>query len=102
MSLEPLPFDIDVRVRQYADKQHLSHDQAVIKLLEEGLNSAQSGGIQHNPQVEEILENLGEIRADRARFLAGVTAPNESAGRLIGILADEPEAVKAIENSVRE
>ena len=38
MSFEPLPSNLEQDVRQFASRQHISRDEAVIKLIETGLH----------------------------------------------------------------
>ncbi|HEY3780862.1 MAG TPA: hypothetical protein VGL56_07250 [Fimbriimonadaceae bacterium] len=44
MSLEPLPPKIERGVERYAREQHISHDEALLKLIETGLTAAKTSG----------------------------------------------------------
>jgi hypothetical protein len=99
MSFE-LPNNIEKSVQQFAAERHLSHDAAVVKLIETGLqHSPKNGKPSKNKSgnlVTDALQKVEGVRAERTKELAELSRRDEAVGRLIGFLKDEPETVEAI------
>ena len=90
MSLEPLPPNIERGVERFAQEQHISHDEALLKLIETGLTAnktaVQAGstanvqipGLPSEPMsaedaaiVDEAMAFVTEARRERSERLFG-------------------------------
>ena len=107
MSLEHLPTNIEEGVQQFAIRQQISRDEAILKLVETGLSvtksepepAKKSGQTQ---LVAEAVSKIQQVREERAIELATLSTPSESANELIGFLQGDPETVETIRQAIHE
>ena len=84
MSLKHLPENLEQSVKQFASQQHISRDEAVIKLIETGLKDvkakAQIAGLSGSPMsdeeaaiVDDALAIAMEARRERSERMIAAT-----------------------------
>jgi len=82
MSFDPLPKKLEEGVSRFAEEQHISHGEAVLRLIESGLKSsnprARIRGLSGKPMsdedakiVDEALAISMEARRERSRRILG-------------------------------
>lgn len=74
MSLEHLPPDVEQGVEMFAGRHHISHDEAIVRLLESGLEHEQSmakiNGLSGMPMTDEdarVVDDAVSIAMDARR-----------------------------------
>ncbi len=73
MGFEDLPDDIEQDIRRFADEQHLTRDEAVIRLLESGLVATKTKnkfgipGLPSEPMSDEDAAVMDQIVDDAMR-----------------------------------
>ncbi len=87
MSFEPLPPHLEQSVQRFASQQHITHDEAVIRLIETGLTTAGADD--------------GNLSASPRQSKKGSRAPRstENPEAIIGLFADLPgfrESIDAV------
>lgn len=106
MSLEPLPPRLERAVANFAKKERISHDEAILKLLAAGLSQTdpRPSAKQTNSSrvVAEALRKVEGVVEARAEELAALSRRDKSVKGLIGFLKDEPDVVEAIRTANRE
>src|SRR5204862_240192 len=78
----------DRNIRTVSQANHLTHEQAALQLITGSL-----------VDEESPAALIARVRAEKARRKAGITSPaplTSDAEKLIGLLADAPEAAEAI------
>lgn len=105
MSFEPLPTSLEQGVNRFADEQHISRDEAVLKLIQTGLTA--SFGQSNAPEVANsrtVATCADDSIAARRVRTAERQANRETLAKirpiapdaLIGFLAGAPEVAEAI------
>lgn len=84
MSLEPLPPNLEQGVQRFAAEQHISHDEALRKLIQTGLTTSQTAP--RTPSEE----------AKRKKAQGPLDGSNPSG--IIGLFKDDPVAIQAIDD----
>jgi hypothetical protein len=103
MSFEHLPPSIEQGIQRFADERRISHDEALLRLIQTGLTATKP-----TPHAgDEIAENAMEARRQRsserrARREALAKTRPESPDALIGFLADAPEVAESIRQLAHE
>ncbi len=108
MSFEELPRDLEASVQRFARQQHISQDEAVLKLIEVGLSivaaeneSSTAANDIETANVEDVLAAATSARRRRteARQVHRerlAEARPDAPDALIGYLGDAPEVAESI------
>jgi len=93
MSFEHLPADIELGIQSCASELHISHDEAVLKVLEVGLLAmrSDSGGV---PPPRSRKASAAERRAKLASL---AELPPERANAVFGAFSDVPGFQESID-----
>ena len=92
MSFEPLPPNLEKGINRFAREHHLSHDEAVIKLIETGLTIVSPPTTMSTPQA-------GRLSQGRARRGPRPPLRTDDPEAIIGLFADAPgfrESIDAV------
>jgi hypothetical protein len=109
MSYQQLPSPVEQSIERFAHDHHISHDEAVLYLIETGLQQTPSA-VQFEQPEGSVAENAGAISpendeplhaaiASRHRHLKRGPQPplrTDSPERIIGLFADSPDTVDSI------
>ena len=106
MSFEPLPQNLEQGVNRFAQQQHVSHDEAVLILIETGLRHAPlPESLNEDNAVGPRLEVTANGRGAPLRKIAEDVRPTrgpqpplrtDNPESIIGLFADSPEIVDYI------
>ncbi|HEY3780437.1 MAG TPA: hypothetical protein VGL56_05095 [Fimbriimonadaceae bacterium] len=104
MNYEHLPSNIEQGVQQFAEQNHISHDEAVLLLIETGINAVHASevGTMATPQErKERHELVTELRRKKGK---GPNPPlsTDNPESVIGLFADRPDIVDSILQVVEE
>jgi hypothetical protein len=105
MSLEHLPPNIEQGIQRFADERHISHDEALVRLIQTGLTASKPTTVPKaaDESAAHALAARRERSAERrARRESLAQTRPETPDALIGFLADAPEIAESIRQLAHE
>lgn len=99
MSLDHLPASIEQGVQRFADELHISHEEALLRLIETGLTAQRVTIPSLAPGHKETpAELVARLRAQKAIKGDGPQPPlrTDNPERIIGLFANAPELFDSI------
>ena len=107
MHYEPLPKNIEQDIERIATQQHISTNEALLKVVETGLDQLRLRSVPPRKAnqidiVADAIRKAESVRESRQKELLALGKENKNAAKLIGFLKDEPEIVDAIREATRD